>query len=37
MYGGKIVETATVEHLFSKPYHPYTRQRLRTYWILQNR
>jgi peptide/nickel transport system ATP-binding protein/oligopeptide transport system ATP-binding protein len=28
MYGGKIVETATVEQLFSKPYHPYTRQLL---------
>ncbi|MDQ0920293.1 ABC transporter ATP-binding protein [Paenibacillus sp. V4I5] len=30
MYAGKIVEQATVQQLFSKPYHPYTRGLLRS-------
>jgi oligopeptide/dipeptide ABC transporter ATP-binding protein len=29
MYGGKVVETATREELFSNPSHPYTRSLLR--------
>lgn len=30
MYGGQIVETGTVEHIYSRPFHPYTQGLLRS-------
>ncbi|WP_187274255.1 ABC transporter ATP-binding protein [Paenibacillus sp. N3.4] len=36
MYAGKIVEQATVQQLFAKPHHPYTRGLLRSITTMDN-